>query len=42
MKETDDLRRNVFHYAVSRPDTLRKLLENAETVSLGACLIVFV
>ncbi|CAB3999948.1 transient receptor potential cation channel subfamily A member 1-like isoform X1, partial [Paramuricea clavata] len=31
MKETDDLRRNVFHYAVSRPDTLRKLLENAET-----------
>ncbi|CAB3995209.1 transient receptor potential cation channel subfamily A member 1-like, partial [Paramuricea clavata] len=31
MIETDNLQRNVFHYAVSKPDTLRKLLENAET-----------
>jgi hypothetical protein len=35
MIETDSLRRNVFHYAVSKPDTLRNLLENAETVRIS-------
>ena len=33
LKETDSFCRNVFHYAVSKPDTLKQLLENAKTVS---------
>lgn len=33
LKETYSFGRNVFHYAVSKPDTLKQLLENAETVS---------
>ncbi|XP_028398166.1 transient receptor potential cation channel subfamily A member 1-like isoform X2 [Dendronephthya gigantea] len=33
IKETDNYQRNVFHYAVSKPDTLRKLLENAKEKS---------
>lgn len=34
IEETDIRCRNVFHYAVSKPDTLKQLLENAETVNL--------
>ena len=32
MMENDSLQRNIFHYAVSKPGTLRKLLKNAKTV----------
>ncbi|CAB3983037.1 ankyrin repeat [Paramuricea clavata] len=31
MKESDSLQRNVFHYAVSKPDTLKTLLEMVGT-----------
>ncbi|XP_028396650.1 serine/threonine-protein phosphatase 6 regulatory ankyrin repeat subunit B-like [Dendronephthya gigantea] len=33
IRETDDYRRNAFHYAVSKPDTLKKLLENVKEKS---------
>ena len=32
IKEIDIFQRNAFHYAVSKPDILRKLLKQSETV----------